>query len=557
MGYLNFLENLENNEYEPKKWRAAGYSRLSRDDGKVGDSDSIVNQRNIIDNFVEKIPDIEIVRHYTDDGFTGTNFDRPDYKAMVDAVYKGEINCIIVKDLSRFGRNAVESTDNMDKLIYLGVRFISIGNNFDSLTPMNASQRCVLIGVNNVVNEMYPAGTSDSVRRTLDYERQKGHYIGSFPLYGYQKDPNDYHKLVPDEATAPIVKSIFDMFVAGKSVLGIAKHLNENEIPSPARYKSEKYNTYKHYNSIDDKGLWHDSTVRRILKNGMYTGTMVQGRRKKITFKLKGSVSVPPQNWFVVEGTHDALVDFETFEKAQELFKKHIRSDKGYEVDLFSGLVRCADCKRAMNKKINKHSYGTYRYYKCVTNVKLKKTACSGHSIRIDKMEAAVLETIRKMVDVAVKSDEVLNSLDTSQKKESELSVIQKSIDKLVKDQDNYTKALSSLYLDKTSGKINDETFEQLRDDFNQKKNDSQKKLEKLKNKIAEVENTAEIENEFILHFKKYKNISSLTREIVLELIDEILVHEGNKITIRFKFRDAFKNAAELLESSDSSVKTA
>ena len=388
MANSNYSEILTQPSIPVMVWKAALYIRLSREDGDKAESYSITSQREILKEYLKIHPDIELYDYYIDDGWSGTNFDRPGFTRMMEDIYNGKVNCVIVKDLSRFGRNYTDAGNYLDNVfVRYRVRFIALNNGLDTASGnMNAAMQCISVGVTNVINESLAATTSVNVRATLNVNRQQGKFIGSFPSYGFLKDPNDHHKLIIDEETAPIIRLIYEKFISGESIIGITKDLNEMGLPNPSMYKKIKGLNYKHPTGRSNDGLWHDSSVRRILQNQMYIGNMVQGRNTTMSYKIKQCRAIPKDDWIIVENTHEPIIDKNTFELAQSLFNKNIRkSPQKKDIDLFSGLVRCADCKRVMNKKTNTHSYGTYRYYRCVTSRKMKKSACSNHTIRIDR----------------------------------------------------------------------------------------------------------------------------------------------------------------------------
>ncbi len=542
------------------QWKAALYIRLSKEDGDKGESNSITSQREILKEFLKLHPDIELYDIYVDDGFTGTNFDRPDFTRMMEDIYSGNVNCVIVKDLSRFGRNYTESGNYLDNVfVRLRIRFIALNNGVDTATNnMNAATQCISVGVTNVINESVAATTSVNVRGTLNVNRAQGKFIGSFPTYGYLKDPSDHHKLIIDEEVAPVIRSIFERFVAGRSIIGIAKELNEEGIPNPSMYKKLKGFNYKHPVGKSNDGLWPDSSVRRILRNEMYIGNMVQGRNTTISYKIKQCRAIPKEDWIIVENTHEPIVSKEIFEKAQSLFNKNIRvAPQKKEVDLFSGFVRCADCYRAMNKKTNVHSYGTYHYYRCSTARKMKKSACGNHTIRIDKLEEAVLTVIQNMVNVAIEMDDILKKINSSNERKKESEHLKKAIETQTAEREKCKRMLVDLYPDWKNGIITQDEYLMLKQDISEKIETLEKMIENISKTAKNYEEGVDAENEFISHFKKHGKIKTLTRKLLLELIDEILVHEGGNITIKFKFDDAYKEALEYIEINKEIIKTA
>lgn len=533
-------------------WRAALYIRLSKEDGDKNESYSVTSQREILKEYIKQRPDIFLFDYYVDDGWSGTNFDRPAFCRMMQDIYDGRVNCVVVKDLSRFGRNYTDAGHYLDDVfVRFGVRFIALNNGVDSISnSMNAATKCITVGVQNVINESVAATTSVNVRGTLNVSRKQGKFIGSFPTYGYLKDPNDHHKLIIDEETAPVVRQIFRWFLEGKSIIGITKTLNAMGILNPSTYKMQKGWNYRHTSGKRNDGLWCDSTVRRMLSNQMYIGNMVQGKNTTISYKIKQCKSVPKSDWIIVENTHAPIIDKETFEKAQSLFHRNTRTAPAKtEVDLFSGFVKCADCHRAMSKKTNRHPYATYQYYRCVTSRKMDSGACSSHSIRIDKLERAVLVTIQTMIDTAVEWDDVLAEIRKKADGKSE-NLTKKSMEKCMAEREKIQKMMLDLYPDWKSGTISKEEYLALKKNMGQEVKALDEKIEAFQRALARNADGCGADNAFLTHFKKYGKIKKLTRPILTELVDSILVHEGGNITINFKFKDAYEQIVDYMEEA-------
>ena len=528
--------------------KVALYLRLSRDDGDKNESNSITNQRNILTSYVEQIPEFKIEDIYVDDGFSGTNFNRPDFLRMMDDIYEGKINCVIVKDLSRLGRNYSETARYIDEIFpRLNIRFIALNNSIDTASStMNAATQCISVGVTNVINESLAATTSVNVRATLNHNRQQGKFIGSFACYGYKKSEDDHHKLVIDPETAPIIRDIFNRFISGESVLSITRHLNSLGIPNPSAYKSMNNPNYK---PQSNSGLWVDSTVRRILSNEMYIGNMVQGKNEKISYKIKQNRSIDKNKWIIVENTHQPIIDQDTFNKAQSLFNKSTRiSPKADSVDLFSGFMRCSNCNYTLNKKTNTHSYGTYEYYRCTTRTKKGKNTCEcGHTIRIDKLEKAVLKSLQFMIKTAVNMDEIIKSANLSGKIRTDETLLERKLQKESSQLEKYKSAMVDLYPDYKCGILSQDEYLLLKSNISEKITSLQKEITKTQEQIKKCHTGAVEENDFIASFKKYGTIEKLTRPMLVELLDCILVHKGGDITIRWKFRDAYQDALTYL----------
>ena len=553
-------KNCKRPSHALKTWSAALYIRLSREDELKGESNSVTSQREILREYLRQHPEISEFDCYVDDGWTGTNFDRPNFSRMMSDIYSGNVNCVIVKDLSRFGRNYTKGGELItDVFVRLGVRFIACNNFYDSVSATaSAATSCITLGVTNVINESVSATTSVNVRATLNVNRQQGKFIGSFAAYGYMKSPDDRHKLIVDEDAAPTVRLIFSRFINGESIMGIAKDLNEMGIPNPSMYKKLKGLNYKHPVGKSNDGLWPDSSVRRILQNEMYTGTMVQGKNRNVSYKDQRSVTVDRAEWYRVEGTHEPIIDKETFEKAQSLFNKHIRKPpKKKEVDIFAGLIRCAGCHRAMSKKTNNFDYGSYSYYRCVTNSRMGKTACSNHSIRIDKLKDAVLTYLQTMIKTAVRLDDILKEINSSPQRKKESSYIQKAITVHKTELEKCRNMLAELYPDWKNGIIGKDEYMMIKANLQNEIRLHEENINRLEKSAEQFSDGIGSNNAFIAHFKKFGNIDSLTRAVAVELIDEILVHEGNVIEINLKFRDEFRYAVEYIESNSENARTA
>ena len=521
-----------------KAWRAALYIRLSKEDlEKKNESVSVTNQREILLEYLRQHPELELFDIYIDDGFTGTDFDRPGFARLKADIESGLVNCVIVKDLNRFGRNYTVGGDLIDNYFARkNVRFIALNNGIDTADDhMNAATRCISIGVTNVINESYSAMTSVSIRGTLNNHRKQGKFIGAFACYGYRKAQDDHHQLIIDEEAAGVVRMIYAKFIGGMSLIGITKELNALGIPNPTLYKQQKG---FHFHARDGKndGLWSDRTVRRILQNQMYIGNMVQGVNKTVSYKVHECKAVPKEDWIIVEHTHEPIIDRETFDKAQSLFNRHIRSSPvTKQTDLFAGLVRCADCGAVMSKKTNKLPYGTYRYYKCST--KRKQGSCTNHTIRIDKLEQVVLTCLQKMIDLAVEYDEVMARLQNN-RQPPETDSLQKALEAQRKEREKCLKAKLDLYPDWKANLITQEEYLLLKANLDEKIAKLDRMIEKLMRSRSEA---ARQENDFVAHFKRYKNIDRLTRPMLVELIDSIEVYEDNRITIKVRFLDALE----------------
>ena len=394
------------------QWKAAEYLRISREDGDKEESDSIGSQKDITHEYVEQNDDIVFIDEYVDDGWTGTNFTRPDFERMMADIKCGAVNCIIVKDLSRLGRNYILVGQYLEMIFpLLNIRFISVVDHIDSVKDP-ASINNALVSFKNVMNDEYCRDISNKVRASLDRKRGKGEFIGSFASYGYFKDPEDHHRLVIDPIAAEVVRNIYQWFMGGMSIIGIAKKLNQLGVPNPTMYKKQLGFNYRHPTGELCDGLWPDSSVKRILKNRIYTGDMVQSKTKIKSYKVQVCTNVPEEKWIVVPDTHEALISRDLFETVQQLLRRDTRTAPGVtHVSIFGGYIRCADCRRAMGKKTTSQPYKKYYYYVCQTFRKGDQAACTKHTIREEKLYQAVLTTIQAQIQLAVSMDDVLQEL--------------------------------------------------------------------------------------------------------------------------------------------------
>lgn len=530
-------------------WKPALYIRLSREDGDREESDSIISQRELLTEFTETQADMSTPKLYTDDGFTGTDFNRPEFRRMVDDLRAGTVNCVIVKDLSRFGRNYVGVGEYLEQVFpLLNVRFISVNDHVDSfLDPRSVNN--LVVPFKNIINDEYCRDISNKVRSSLDLKRRQGKFIGSFASYGYRKDPDDHGHLLIDEQAAAVVRDIFDWFVGGMSVLSIAKQLNAMGIPNPSAYKRQQGMNYQHPASDKLDGLWPDSSVRRILRNRLYTGTMVQGKNRIKSYKLHVSEAVPEDEWITVEATHEAIIPRELFERAQSLFERDTRTaPTKKEVYLFSGFLRCADCGKAMNRKLISQPYRNYHYYICSTFKKQHSGACTKHTIRSDRLEQAVLEALRHQIALAVEMDELVTEINRSSTRSCNVKRLLDERVQLETECGRIEQIKLSLYPDWKAGDISREEYHQLKEQFEQQQAKLDTRIAALQKRIDEIQNGVNQTNSFLTQFVKYRNLQKLTREVIVELIDMIYVHEGGGITIQFKFSDAYAAAKDYIQ---------
>jgi len=339
-----------------KDIRAAAYLRLSIEDGDKAESNSIGNQRELIRDFVAERPELHLVGEYADDGYTGTNFERPGFTQMMEDIKSSKINCIIVKDLSRLGRNYIEMGKYLEQIFpMMGIRFIAINDNYDNANTESSDSDSIVVPFKNLLNDSYCRDISIKVRSQLDIKRRKGEFIGGYAMYGYCKDERNKSRLVVDEYAAEVVRSIYRRKLEGMSAKAIAEQLNSEGVLAPSEYKRLCGLNYHSGFKAGTHAKWQAIQVLRILKNEVYTGTMVQGKRQKINYKIKKIRDVEESGWIKVPNMHEAIIPQKLFDTVQEVLKLDTCASKGQQtVNLFSGMVRCGGC--GQNKAYGKET---------------------------------------------------------------------------------------------------------------------------------------------------------------------------------------------------------
>ena len=537
--------------YNAMRWRLGKYIRLSKEDLLRGrdESNSVINQRRLLEQYhqthLDEFYDGTEQDVYVDDGKTGTDTDREDFQRLLADVYSGRINCVIVKDLSRLSRNYTDAGNLIENLfVRLNVRFISLAEGVDSYrNPDSVSN--IIVPITNVMNDQYCYQTSKKIRQVFDMKRRNGEFIGSYAPYGYVKDPNDKHALLVDPEAAEVVKSIFALFLSGMNKRGITYYLNDHGTLCPTAYKQQQGLKYNAPNAQGNP-MWSTITIDTILKNRVYVGDMVQGRQRVKSYKIHIQERVPEEEWFIVENTHEAIIDRETFAKVQSLLKRDTRTaPKAKQLYLFSGFLKCADCGRAMSRIASK---GIYVYYQCGTYKSLSKKACTMHSIKSDRLEAGVLFAIQQQVHLAITYSELVARINSAPLKKSKSKRLEDTIAAKEKELAKIMRYKQALYQDWKDGEITRNDYRHMSEDYEQQFEALTRIMQTLTAEQEQLENGVDAESPCLTAFLKYRNIDKLTREILGELIDHIKVYEGGNISVKFKYADEFRRIAEYIE---------
>jgi len=366
-------------------WKVAAYLRLSKEDNDKMESNSIVSQREIIESFLSKNSDLELVDYYIDDGYSGTNFKRPDFERLLLDMKNKKINCIIVKDLSRFARNHIEADMYIENIFpALNIRFISVTEKIDSFKNPDLMDS-LIVPFKNLLNDAYAKDISKKVRSALTAKRLNGEFIGSFATYGYMKHPRYKNKLIIDEEASKNVVEIFEGIINGKTPQEIANELNKNEILTPALYK-RKAETKDNDTNMNKK--WDAKMINKILKDRIYIGDLIQGKRKVENYRTHKLINTKEDEWIITQNHHKPIITEDKFNEVQEMLKKNKCARSNKEKDIFYGFLRCSDCGDSCTLRKSKDK----EYYYCTSYV--RSSSCTNHSIRKDKLIEKVLKEL-------------------------------------------------------------------------------------------------------------------------------------------------------------------
>lgn len=541
-----------------KIYHAAIYVRLSKEDGDVSsaakaESNSISNQRNLIRDFLKDKEDIVVVSERVDDGYTGSNFERPAFKLMLEDIKKGVVDCVIVKDLSRFGREYIDSGRYIERLFpALGVRFIAINDNYDSLDGKSQADE-IIIPFKNLINDAYCRDISVKIRSHLEVKRKNGEFIGSFAPYGYQKDENDRNSLVIDPIAAGIVRDIFRMKLHGLSQDAIANRLNGAGILSPMEYKSATGSHYQTSFKTSDKAAWSSVTVRRILENELYVGNLVQGRQTTPNHKVKKTVLKPEKDWVRIEKNHEAIVSDRDFAIVQRLLGMDTRiSPNQNEVYPLAGLIVCADCGAAMVRK-NAYAGGKkYQYYVCSRNKETKE--CSTHRIAVDKLEETVLQLLKAQIGNILDLKQVMEKVSTIPFQELDIKELEKRIEQKEKEMERCKELRNMLYEDMKDGIVSKEDYMELHGAYTQKRDLAEESVRKMRQEIKDILASNTDKYKWLDYFAEHQNIDRLTRNVAVELIDRVRIIDKGSIEVVFSFGDCYKEILDNLQHAGCTV---
>ena len=510
------------------------YIRLSQEDKDKkyeSDSESVINQKELLRGYV-KNNNFNLVKEYVDDGYSGTDFERPGFQNMLEDINNKKINCVIVKDLSRLGRDHVMTGYYIETFFpENNIRFISILESYDSFKNQASNDSSTFI---IACNDYYSKQNSIKIRNVLNEKRKNGKFVGSLPCFGYMRDPLDKGHLVPNPETAPIVKNIFKWRADGIGPTEIANRLNKANIVTPSGYKKTNYSS-----RLIDRDNWNISTVKKILCNRIYTGDLVQHTQTKVNYKSKKKITLDEKLWIIVENTHEALVDKETFEYVNNLRKRNTRN---YEIKtnrekrLLEGKLFCKECKNRLTvlyrKKQNYWSVNCNRYSRDPV-----RGRCYSHFYPYNYLEDQVLEQINKSISKLIKklnikelNDEVVKNI------HKETTNIDKIVRELQIEKEKITSRLKTLYNDRCDGVISSDTYKELAGESEQKLKQINENIENQNIKKYKMKNKVNTLPDYTKKIKKLLDLSKPKKELIDTLVDRIVIDKDRNITILFKY---------------------
>ena len=536
---------------DKKIYKAAMYLRLSHGDEDLNSSDkiqsnSISSQKMIIENYINAHDNIECVDCFIDDGHTGLNYDRDAFKQMMKKVDDGLIDCIIVKDNSRLGRERIATTEYISKTFEeKGVRYISVNDNYDSLTA-DISQKSMIMPISNLFNDNYSKDISNKVKAAKVAKWNNGDFMGAFAPYGYQKDPENKNHLVVDSDAAEVVKEIFAKKIAGMSGNAIANHLTESGVLTPGDYKKSKGLKYQSGFKIKAQSKWSCKVVLGILKDEVYIGNLVQGKRRKVNYKLKKEVKVPKSEQVRVENTHEAIISQEDFALVQVLLCRDVVT-KTTDFNVYGGLLYCGDCGFSMVRRKNFHKGLDYVRYICSNYNRNGSGACSRHSISEPTITGIVIEELQNLFEKVDNTNRLIELVKEKNVSTSEVVYHNKEYQRLMEEKKKYETLQKTLYQDLDAGIIDQKQF----DDYRKKYSNRVRKLEfAIDKKQRLIEHVYEKGIQGAQQLRALKNLKreNITRLLLISFIDKILVYDVYTVEIHFKISDQLEAMKDLRE---------
>lgn len=505
------------------------YIRLSNEDGDKEESDSVANQKKFLTGFLAGKDEFCLKDFYIDDGYTGTNFERPDFRRMIQDIIDGKVNCVIVKDLSRFGRDYIDTGYYLERFFpEKAVRFISLLDGIDSQKQVYD----LLLPIKNIFNEQYARDISRKIHATVSAKQRAGEFIGAFACYGYRKNPQNRNQLLIDEPAAEVVRRIFGLFTEGVPKKKIAELLNEERIPCPSEYKKIYGGNYK--NTAAKRTCWTYDTIHKMLGNEMYAGNMVQG--KKYQKMHRKQHMMPREKWIRVNGTHESLIRPEIWEKTQRLLKQKARTETQKNENIFYSILRCGDCGKNMILNRWKRRDGSMAsVYYCGAYKRYGKGCCTPHAIPGEAVEAVIRDDLRQILK---KADFFSDEVRRFTADDNTASRILQTIFQKQNEQETIKRRRQSLYEDYKDGILSREELLAYRKEYQEQEKCCKEQIKMLKEQKETEDRKKQVKKEEILERLKREESGTLDRELLLKMIDRIEVYENGYLKIYYRFKE-------------------
>ncbi len=519
-------------------FKVAMYIRLSREDGDKEESSSVTNQRNIITRFINENDNFIIVDEYVDDGYTGTNFNRPAFQRMIKDIEKGKINTVITKDLSRLGRDYIDTGRYVQRYFPENrVRYIALLDGIDTLEDAGMND---IAPFKSVINDMYVKDISKKITSALKERKTAGNFLAVTAPYGYKKNPENKYQLVINEEEAKVVRYIFRLYLQGNGLTKIAKILTEEEIPVPGISRNiGTTRKTKLYN------CWKQTTISRILKNPVYIGNLEQFKRKKVNYKSKKRVTVPKEDRVICYNTHEPIIKKEDFDEVQKIITENKAFSKSTKHDyLFKGFLYCADCGAKLYLTYSDYAYkkyGEYRYTTVCYTYSKYYNQCSRHSNSIPILEKILIENIKKVCNAYLNRDlekELIEMVEKENKRNVLEQEYNKKIDNIETKIEDLNLCIRNLYMDKVKNVITEKDYIELSKNFTQERDKLINEKEELLKLSTNLKNDNNNKEEIEKVAKEFVSLKKPTKELLSRLIDKVTISEDNIITIYFKFKE-------------------
>ncbi len=533
-----------------KVYRAGLYARISVETERKREADTIGNQLQLLKDYVSEHSDLTVFDIYSDDDISGTDFIRPEFSRMMNDLRDGKIDCIIVKDLSRLGRNYLESGEYIEMVFpFFRCRFISVTDRFDT----KYQQADISVQLKNMANEMYAKDISRKICSTMRTIQDQGKFAGSRAPYGYRLDPADKHHLIIDEETAPIVKQLFELLAEGNTVHFVATTMNANGIPSPGRLLYERgIASTDHFKN----SKWYMQTVRRILQDEIYLGWMVSGKFRSTYHSTgkKGSQPVPREEWIVTKGTHEPIVTEELFNKVQEYFvrmkEEHgqtaVYNSKSKKASIFKGHLRCGECGQAMFLR-NKHSHGKVTaWYYCALHENYNSSYCVKKAVKKQDVEDIALKLIRTQIKLFTDAREMIIALNKKESSKTKHRIYSDQIRNVKKQIEKYMSLKASLYEDFANGVLSQSDYISMGQEYAQKADELRIFLAELEKEAQKYSQTYAMNGSWAQIIEQYQNAETLTEEMIDAFIDEMILYNNGHVEVKFKFKDELDEVIHL-----------